>query len=145
MSKITIDSSVLEQVRGALAYVGAGNASENPNLAQSTCRQAIWKLDHALRAAALEDLQAEQEPVAYRQWIPSTPKLLGYWMLACPENRSQCLPQRSWEPLYTRPQHMQPLTLQQIRDLFVPGDYITLAGIEKYTRTVEAAHRIGKL
>ena len=48
---VTLPREVVEQVRGALAYVGVGNASENPNLAQSTCRQAIWKLDHALRAA----------------------------------------------------------------------------------------------
>lgn len=48
---VTLPRDVMEQVRGALAYVGAGNSSTNPNLAQSTCRQAIWKLDHALRAA----------------------------------------------------------------------------------------------
>ena len=48
---VTLPREVVDQVRGALAYVGVGNASENPNLAQSTCRQAIWKLDHALRAA----------------------------------------------------------------------------------------------
>ena len=48
---VTLPREVVEQVRGALAYVGAGNSSTNPNLAQSTCRQAIWKLDHALRAA----------------------------------------------------------------------------------------------
>ena len=66
---VTLPREVVEHVRGALAYVGVGNASENPNLAQSTCRQAIWKLDHALRAA-LDRPQAEQPamtPIAQRK------------------------------------------------------------------------------
>lgn len=57
---VTLPREVVEQVRDALAYVGAGNSSTNPNLAQSTCRQAIWKLDHALRAA-LEQPQENRE------------------------------------------------------------------------------------
>ena len=57
---VTLPREVVEQVRGALAYVGAGNSSENPNLAQSTCRQAIWKLDHALRAELEQPDHSEQ-------------------------------------------------------------------------------------
>ena len=60
---IMLPREVVEQVRGALAYVGVGNASENPNLAQSTCRQAVWKLDHALRAALEQTVAGIPESV----------------------------------------------------------------------------------
>jgi hypothetical protein len=47
--------------------------------------------------------QPQQEPVAYRQWVPETPKLKGHWMLANPDIKDRCLPQGKWEPLYTTP------------------------------------------
>lgn len=64
---VTLPREVVDNVRGALAYVGVGNAFENPNLAQSTCKQAIWKLDHALRAA-LEQPQVEREQASTNTW-----------------------------------------------------------------------------
>lgn len=76
---ITLPRSVVEQAleaweqaRGALAYVAVGNAPSNPNLARSTCSQAVWVLDNAEPAlrAALEQRQVEQEPVAWIRGLP---------------------------------------------------------------------------
>jgi hypothetical protein len=51
---------VLERARGALAYVALGNAMENPNLARSTCSQAVFAIDNVapkLQAALAEPLE----------------------------------------------------------------------------------------
>lgn len=40
---------LIEDVRGALAYVAVGNAKSNPNACESTCQHAICKIDLALK------------------------------------------------------------------------------------------------
>lgn len=58
----------LEEVRGALVYVGLGNASENPNLAKSTCRQAVWKADRGINALSEALEQPAQSAEIKNQW-----------------------------------------------------------------------------
>lgn len=147
---VTLPREVVEHVRGALAYVGVGNAFENPNLAQSTCKQVIWKLDHALRVAleqadtgipTSEQPQVEQEPFVWLDtnfgdvWEKDAIALYGKPAGAI--------------PLYTHPQPAQkPLTddqvLKAVRHLYQSDLPVGMGFSDDLdvARAIEAAHNI---
>ena len=153
---ITLPRSVVEQAleaweqaRGALAYVAVGNAPSNPNLARSTCSQAVWVLDNAEPAlrAALEQPQVEQEPVAWMvvEWSGTGMRHLTFdEPPTTPSVRDEVV-KPVWTPLYTHPQTpRQPLTDEEILKLgWAVTPYANQMEILAIARAVERAHEIG--
>lgn len=165
---ITLPRSVVEQAlkawaqaRGALAYVAVGNAPSNPNLARSTCSQAVWVLDNAEPAlrAALEQPQVEQEPVEYwtvaNGWVSEQAEVpAAAWVY--PEFWDHCKnvgcgtayrqPGSGRQPLYTCPQpKREALTAEQIAD--IEDMFSNEFGLEAkhsidFARAIERAHGI---
>ena len=62
----------LEQARGALAYVAVGNATENPNLARSTCSHGVFKIDKV--EPVIREALAEQ-PAIKQDLTPEQPDM----------------------------------------------------------------------
>lgn len=120
---------------------------------------ALWveRTDEAIAVSqAIESLrtalaQQGEQPVAYRQWIESNPKLRGRWMLATPEVKDRCRPQGKWEPLYAA---APAPVAQRVEALVMPNDDAIFEaliqcsdvdGVAYDAQSFEAGYRRGKV
>lgn len=99
----------------------------------------------AALSAALEQPQGEQEPVAWLHQCNKMPDLVKLSF----SKREPVLTAKGYKahPLIfgdiaRQLPKREPLTEKDIQKLLVTGDYLTIAGLTKFARAIEAAHNI---
>ncbi len=158
---VTLPREVVEQAlkawaqtRGALAYVAVGNAPSNPNLARSTCSQAVWVLDEAEPAlrAALEQPQNHVEqhhlgmvPAGWKlvpveptrdmldfaeKCVPKTPRAQYIAMLAAAPHPPTVKDSLTVEQPQANQPAMTPIAQRKLEDLMASG--YTISGYSVY-------------
>jgi hypothetical protein len=133
---------VQPQVRGALPVqdVDAAITALKAALAQE-------QVEPTVPSDCADSHQPVQEPVAWmwEQEAVRSSSGIGGWdrmILFCKPARDEFVKKRNVTPLYTTPPKRQPLTAEQILDLFDAHNLYGTKWVE-FARAIERAHKIG--